>query len=119
MASVAMFDEATANFKVKNSPPAPGHFVTYAGLPSDGYLRLTGEGTKLIRGELQNQINVPIKPWLDQASPILAHRKTYRRRRSEGEDRRRRSLVWYPRYRADKNDWIRGQRPLLSVVLGG
>lgn len=46
-------------------------------------------------------------------------RKTYRRRRSEGEDRRRRSLVWYPRYRAGKNDWIRCQRRRHSVVLGG
>jgi hypothetical protein len=65
MAYVAMFDEvdeATAIFKVTNSPPRPGHFVTYEGLPSDWYLRLTGEGTKLIRGELQNQITIPIKP---------------------------------------------------------
>ncbi|MDB5343720.1 MAG: hypothetical protein JWP89_2097 [Schlesneria sp.] len=65
MAYVAMFDEvdeATAIFKVTNSPPRPGHFVTYEGLPSDWYLRLTGEGTKLIRGERQNQITIPIKP---------------------------------------------------------
>ena len=65
MAYVAMFDEVdegTAIFKVSNTPPKPGHFVTYDGLPSDRYLRLTGEGTKLIRGERENQKTIPIKP---------------------------------------------------------
>ena len=42
-------DEGTAVFKVTNTPPQPGHFVTLEGLPSDTYLRLTGEGTKLLR----------------------------------------------------------------------
>lgn len=54
MAYVAMFDEvdeATAIFKVTNSPPTQAKFQTYEGLPPDWYLRLTGEGTKLIRGE--------------------------------------------------------------------
>jgi hypothetical protein len=65
MAYVAMFDEVdegTAIFKVTNSPPTPGHFLTYDGLPSDWYLRLTGEGTRLIRGERKNQAGIPIKP---------------------------------------------------------
>jgi hypothetical protein len=65
MAYVAMFDEVdegTAVFKVSNTPPAPGKFVTYEGLPTDWYLRLTGEGTKLIRGERDNQKTIPIKP---------------------------------------------------------
>jgi hypothetical protein len=65
MAYVAMFDEVdegTAIFKVTNSPPRPGRFVTYEGLPPDWYLRLTGEGTKLIRRERKNQKTVPIKP---------------------------------------------------------
>lgn len=47
-----MFDEVdkgTAIFKVTNEPPAPGAFATYEGLPSDWYLRLTGEGAKLLR----------------------------------------------------------------------
>lgn len=64
MAYVAMFDEVdegTAIFKVSNAPPKPGRFVTYEGLPSDWYLRLTGEGTKLIRGERKNQKGLPIK----------------------------------------------------------
>ena len=65
MAYVAMFDEVdegTAIFKVSDTPPKPGHFVTYNDLPSDWYLRLTGEGTKLIRGERKNQKTIPIKP---------------------------------------------------------
>jgi hypothetical protein len=65
MAYVAMFDEVdegTAIFKVSNSPPQPGTFVTYEGLPSDWYLRLTGEGSKLIRRERKNQQALPIKP---------------------------------------------------------
>jgi hypothetical protein len=65
MAYVAMFDEvdeATAIFKVSNTPPAPGRFQTYEGLPSDWYLRLTGEGSKLIRGERKNQATIPIEP---------------------------------------------------------
>jgi hypothetical protein len=65
MAYIAMFDEvdeATAIFKVSNAPPKPGRFVTYDGLPSDWYLRLTGEGTKLIRGDRENQKMIPIKP---------------------------------------------------------
>ena len=65
MVYVAMFDEvdeATAIFKVSNTPPQPGRFVTYDGLPSDWYLRLTSEGTKLVRGDRVNQKMIPIKP---------------------------------------------------------
>ncbi len=65
MAYVAMFDEVdegTAIFKVSNSPPSQGQFQTYEGLPSDWYLRLTGEGTKVIRGERKSQPVLPIKP---------------------------------------------------------
>lgn len=52
MAQVAMFDEVdegTAVFKVSNDPPKPGRFATLEGLPSDRYLRLVGEGTRLLR----------------------------------------------------------------------
>jgi hypothetical protein len=65
MAYVAMFDEvdeATAIFKVTNAPPKQAHFETYQGLPSDWYLRLTAEGSKLIRGERQSRIGLPIQP---------------------------------------------------------
>jgi hypothetical protein len=62
---VAMFDEVdegTAIFKVSNTPPRQGHFATYEGMPSDWYLRLTGEGMKLIRGEGRNTGKIPIRP---------------------------------------------------------
>lgn len=51
---IAMFDEVdegTAIFKVTNQPPKETHFVTFDGKPSDWYLRLAGEGTRLIRKE--------------------------------------------------------------------
>lgn len=64
-AYIAMFDEVdegTAIFKVSNTPPSPGRFVTYDGLPSDWYLRLAGAGTKLLRGDCENQKTIPIEP---------------------------------------------------------
>jgi len=65
MAYVAMFDEVdegTAIFKVTNTPPREAAFATYDGLPSDWYLRLTGEGSKVIRGERKPEAALPIKP---------------------------------------------------------
>lgn len=65
MAYVAMFDEvdeATAIFKVTNSPPTQAKFQTYEGLPTDWYLRLTGAGSQLLRGELKNSKTIPIRP---------------------------------------------------------
>ena len=65
MAYVAMFDEVdegTAIFKVANAPPSPGRFQTFEGLPADWYLRLTGEGTKLLRGQRPVAPEIPIKP---------------------------------------------------------
>lgn len=53
-AIVAMFDEVdegTAIFKVTNEPPTQAHFLTYEGLPSDWYVRLVGEGTRLLRSK--------------------------------------------------------------------
>lgn len=64
MAYVAMFDEvdeATAIFKVSNTPPTQARFQTFEGLPSDWYLRLTGEGTKVIRGERKAGAALPIR----------------------------------------------------------
>lgn len=52
MVKVAMFDEvdeATAIFKISNTPPTQAHFLTLEGLPPDAYLRLTGDGSRLIR----------------------------------------------------------------------
>jgi hypothetical protein len=57
MIYVAMFDEVdegTAIFKCTNDVPPAGDsaFVTYEGLPSDHYLRLTGLGGEMLRGEI-------------------------------------------------------------------
>ncbi len=57
MVYVAMFDEVdegTAIFKCVNNVPVSSDaaFVTYEGLPSDYYLRLTGAGGKLLRGAI-------------------------------------------------------------------
>ncbi|MBV9849037.1 MAG: hypothetical protein JO250_05035 [Armatimonadetes bacterium] len=62
---VAMFDEVdegTAIFKVTSSPPVQGHFVGYDGLPSDWYLRLVGEGIRLLRGQRPLTPDIPIMP---------------------------------------------------------
>lgn len=64
-AFIAMFDEVdegTAIFKVSNSPPVPGRFLTYDGLPADFYLRLAGEGSRLLRGQRPNQRAIPLRP---------------------------------------------------------
>lgn len=65
MAYVAMFDEldeGTAIFKISNAPPTQAPFTTLEGLPADWYLRLTAEGTRLIRGESKPTATLPIKP---------------------------------------------------------
>jgi hypothetical protein len=62
MAYVAMFDEVdegTAIFKVTNSPPKQAVFDTFEGLPTDWYLKLTGEGTRLLRGVRRRGIRPP------------------------------------------------------------
>lgn len=59
MIYVAMFDEideATAIFKCTNRPPTgDSKFLTYEGLPSDHYLWLTGQGGRLLRGEIEEE----------------------------------------------------------------
>ncbi len=52
---VAMYDEideGTAIFKVTNDIPVDHYFIDLEGLPSDFYLLLTGEGTRMMRGEI-------------------------------------------------------------------
>ena len=59
---VGMFDEVdegTAIYKVANVTPVGKYFVTYDGLPSDFYLKLTGAATRMIRGELPSSPSVP------------------------------------------------------------
>jgi hypothetical protein len=106
MAYVAMFDEVdegTAIFKVTNTPPKPGRFVTYDGLPSDWYMRLTGEGTKLIRGERKNQTTIPIKPGLVQGKP---------QRMKEGEKGRRGERENACRFRLSPSPFLLSPLPL-------
>ena len=55
-------DEGTAIFKCTNNPPTANgtQFLTYEGLPSDFYLRLTGKAGQLLRGELPLSAQLPI-----------------------------------------------------------
>jgi hypothetical protein len=62
---VAMFDEVdegTAIFKVTSTPPVEAHFVGYEGLPSDWYLRLVGEGSRMLQGKRPITPEIPLKP---------------------------------------------------------
>jgi hypothetical protein len=64
MIYVAMFDEVdegTAIFKCTNDTPIGDgvKFLNYEGLPSDFYLRLIGEGAKMLRGELPITETIP------------------------------------------------------------
>jgi len=64
MLYVAMFDEVdegTAIFKCTNDvpPETEAPFVTYEGLPPDYYLRLTGRGGKMLRGEIPAESPLP------------------------------------------------------------
>jgi hypothetical protein len=66
MVYVAMFDEVdegTAIFKCTNNVPSgvQSQFLTYEGLPSDTYLKLAGQGARLIRGEIPMTDTVPLQ----------------------------------------------------------
>lgn len=66
MIYLAMFDEVdegTAIFKCTSAVPPPGDsaFLTYENLPADHYLRLTGAGAKMLRGELPLTDTPPAK----------------------------------------------------------
>ncbi len=61
---VGMFDEVdegTAIYKVANQTPVGKYFVTYEGLPSDYYLKLTGAATRMIRGDIPLSEKIPVK----------------------------------------------------------
>jgi hypothetical protein len=61
----AMFDEmdeGTAIFKCTNDPPVgKSRFLSLEGLPSDHYLWLTGQGGKLLRGEVKVTETMPVR----------------------------------------------------------
>lgn len=64
---VGMFDEVdegTAIYKVSNEVPVGKYFVTYEGLPSDWYLRLTGAAT------LMMQTEAPLVPKIPEHLPL-------------------------------------------------
>ena len=65
MIYTAMFDEmdeGTAIFKCTSDVPVgESPFVTYEGLPSDHYLWLTGQGGRLLRGELEATPQPPLR----------------------------------------------------------
>jgi hypothetical protein len=59
---VGMFDEVdegTAIYKVASQTPVGRYFVTYDRLPSDGYLKLTGAATRMIRGDAPFSATIP------------------------------------------------------------
>jgi len=59
---VGMFDEVnegTAIYKVSNQIPEGKYFVTYEGLPSDWYLKLTGAASRMIRGAAPLSEKIP------------------------------------------------------------
>ncbi len=61
---VGMFDEVdegTAIYKVASQTPVGKYFVTYEGLPSDWYLKLTGAATQMIRGDTPLSEKIPEK----------------------------------------------------------
>jgi hypothetical protein len=60
MINLAMFDEVdegTAIFKCTNQPPTSDgvKLLTFEGLPSDYYLKLTGLGTRLMNGKASDK----------------------------------------------------------------
>lgn len=64
MLYVAMFDEVdegTAIFKCSNDPPVGENvsFLTYDGLPTDYYLRVTGQGGRMLRGQIPDDSPLP------------------------------------------------------------
>lgn len=77
MVYVAMFDEVdegTAIFKTTENAsqnPTTGAFVTLDidgyDLPSDWYLRLTGEASKMLRGDIPITTEIPITPYPENA----------------------------------------------------
>ena len=62
---VAMFDEydeGTAILPICDTPPVQGHFVDNEGMPGDWYLRIVGEGAKMLRGEIPYSEEIPFLP---------------------------------------------------------
>lgn len=66
MLYIAMFDEVnegTAIFKISDNPPVSdvAKFVGNDGMPSDLYLWLTGEASKMLKGEIPVTTKMPVR----------------------------------------------------------
>ncbi len=53
------FDEGTAILPISNTPPTQAHFVDGEGVAPDLYLRIVGEGAKMLRGEIPFSKTIP------------------------------------------------------------
>jgi hypothetical protein len=65
-AFVAMFDEineGTQIMKITNHPPTQAPFLTYDGATGDYYLRLVGEGAKMMKNHAHITKTIPISPF--------------------------------------------------------
>lgn len=63
MMFVAMFDEvdeSTAIFKVSPNHPVTDHWVDYEGYPTDWYLKIVGEASKMLRGDISLTMTIPV-----------------------------------------------------------
>jgi hypothetical protein len=63
MMFVAMFDEVdegTAIFKVSPNHPVTDHWVDYGSYPTDWYLKLVSEGSKMLRGDIALTSSIPV-----------------------------------------------------------
>ncbi len=56
------YDEGTAILPICDTPPVQGYFVDNEGMPGDWYLRIVGEGAKMIRGEIPYSETIPFEP---------------------------------------------------------
>jgi hypothetical protein len=63
---VAMFDEineGTQIMKIENNPPTQAPFLTYDGATNDYYLRLVGQGAKMLKEHIPITPVIPISPF--------------------------------------------------------
>jgi hypothetical protein len=56
------YDESTAIMKLSDNVPVDGCFWTREGMPSDWWLRLANQGSKMQRGEIACSQTIPISP---------------------------------------------------------